>query len=145
MALKFCLDEQAAKALRNEAALLDRVAHHGRHPGLVALHQTYLSATPPCLEYEYVNGGDLTELMRERPGGMCADEAARLMLQVAKAVAFAHQRGIVHRDLKPANILVERLADGSTRLKVADFGIGGLASDWHWPRRADASRPGSRT
>ena len=51
------------------------------------------------------------------------------MLQVAKAVAFAHQRGIVHRDLKPANILVERLADGSTRLKVADFGIGGLASD----------------
>jgi serine/threonine protein kinase len=130
VALKFCLDEQAARALANEAELLDRVARHGRHPGLVALHQTYLSARPPCLEYEYVAGGDLAELVRERhaAGGMRPEEAARLMLQVARAVAFAHERGIVHRDLKPANILVARTAEGGQRLKVADFGIGGVVS-----------------
>jgi serine/threonine protein kinase len=128
--LKFCLDEQAAKALRNEAALLDRVAQHGNHPGLVALHQTYLSAVPPCLEYEYVAGGDLGELVRERhaAGGLRPEEVARLMLQTAQAVAFAHERGIVHRDLKPANILVARTAEGGLRLKVADFGIGGVVS-----------------
>lgn len=59
VALKFCLDGSAAPALRNEAGVLDRVMQHGRHPGIVATLQTYLSADPPCLEYEYVEGGDL--------------------------------------------------------------------------------------
>jgi hypothetical protein len=31
----------------------------GTHPGIVQLVNTYLSADPPCLEYEYVEGGDL--------------------------------------------------------------------------------------
>ena len=39
-----------------------------------------------------------------------------------------HERGIIHRDLKPANILIERTADSGLRLKVADFGIGGIAA-----------------
>src|SRR5437660_61495 len=37
VALKFCLDPQAAAVLRNEAALLGRVMHQGRHPGIVRL------------------------------------------------------------------------------------------------------------
>lgn len=56
VALKFCLDESAVKALRNEAGLLDRVMQHGRHPGIVPLHNTYLSAQTPCLEYEFIEG-----------------------------------------------------------------------------------------
>jgi hypothetical protein len=143
VALKFCLDEQAAKALRNEAALLDRVARHGRHPGLVTLHQTYLSATPPCLEYEYVAGGDLAGLIREWHAAdpIKPNEAARLMLQIARAVAFAHQRGIVHRDLKPANILVAPAAEGGLRLKVADFGIGGLVAGQALARAGGRAHP----
>jgi serine/threonine protein kinase len=58
-ALKFCLDVAAAKVLRNEAAILNRVMNEGKHPGIVELHQTYLSAETPCLEYEYVEGGTL--------------------------------------------------------------------------------------
>src|SRR5205823_751819 len=54
VALKFCLDSAAAKALRNEAALLRRVTSQGQQPGIVRLRNTYLSAEPPCLEYEYV-------------------------------------------------------------------------------------------
>lgn len=65
VALKFCLDEQSARSLRREASLLDRVMHSGRHPGIVELLHTYLSADPPCLEYEYVAGGDLSGLIRE--------------------------------------------------------------------------------
>src|SRR5205085_3650425 len=57
VALKFCLDSTAAATLRHEAAMLDRVMKLGKEPGIVRLQHTYLSANPPCLEYEYVAGG----------------------------------------------------------------------------------------
>src|SRR5262249_9310839 len=82
VALKFCLDPEARdRLLRHEAAVLDQVMRHGKHPGLVALRHTYLSADPPCLEYEYVTGGDLAGLIREwhrppaRPGPALSEQA----------------------------------------------------------------------
>ncbi len=53
-----------------------------------------------------------------------------LIGQLAEIVGFAHRLSppIVHRDLKTANILVSQLADGTLQLKVADFGIGGIAA-----------------
>jgi tetratricopeptide (TPR) repeat protein len=133
VALKFCLDEQAARLLRHEAAVLDRVMRQGRHDGIVPLQHTYLSAQTPCLEYEFISGGDLAGLIVEwhrcgtRP---TAEEVARIVADLAETVGFAHRLTppIVHRDLKPANILRVAADDGSVKLKVADFGIGGVAS-----------------
>jgi formylglycine-generating enzyme required for sulfatase activity len=132
VALKFCLDATAATALRNEARLLDRVMQHGSRPGIVPLLQTYLRADPPCLEYEYVEGGDLTGLVQEQltEGGASPEFAAKTISQLARTIAFAHRLDppIVHRDLKPANILVQRRPDGGVDLLIADFGIGGIAA-----------------
>src|SRR5262249_45312731 len=116
-ALKFCLDAEAAEALRNEVDVLDRVMAVSTHPGIVDLKQTYLSASPPCLEFEYVEGGDLAGLIEEwhssetRP---TPEQTARILSYLADAVAHAHRAlpPIVHRDLKPANVLVRRTADG---------------------------------
>jgi serine/threonine protein kinase/lipoprotein NlpI len=132
-ALKFCLDHTAAQYLRNEAAVLDRVMRQGRHPGIVTLQHTYLSSETPCLEYEFVSGGDLAGLIQEwhrSPNRPTPIEISRVLHQLAFIVGFAHEQDppIVHRDLKPANVLVQGGPGGLVQLKVADFGIGGVAT-----------------
>jgi hypothetical protein len=130
VALKFCLDPAAQdRLLHHEAAVVERVLRHGKHPGIVELRQAYLDNDPPCLEYEYVAGGDLAGLVQERQGGLPPDNALGIVQRLAEIVAFAHQQQppIVHRDLKPANILVQRTPAGKVRFKIADFGIGGVA------------------
>jgi serine/threonine protein kinase len=132
VALKFCLDPAAGRQLRREASLLDQVMREGRHPGIVELRNTYLKSDTPCLEFEYIEGGELSGLIREwqaQDGGPSPDQAARVVLRIAEIMAYAHGLNppIVHRDLKPANILIEPGEDGG-RFKVADFGIGGLAA-----------------
>jgi serine/threonine protein kinase len=128
VALKFCLDDQAAKALRNEAGVLDQVMQHGRHEGIVQLRQAYLQASPPCLEYEYIAGGDLAGLIQEfhQKGRPSAGVAGKIMRRLAEIIGSVHQQKppIVHRDLKPANILVQKSPAGKFLFKVADFGIG---------------------
>ncbi len=118
-------------ALRNEAGVLDQVMAHGRHPGIVPLLHTYLGADPPCLEYEYVEGGDLAGLIREmhERGEGTPEKVNRFFLRLAEIVAAAHGANppVVHDDLKPSNVLIQRLPDGIYDLKVTDYGIGGLA------------------
>jgi formylglycine-generating enzyme required for sulfatase activity len=133
VAFKFCLDPTAAQWLRHEAMLLGRVISQGRHPGIVALLDTYLNIDPPCLKYEYVPGGDLCGLIaqwRDVPPGQRLADALRMMHELADIVAHAHRLDppIVHRDLKPANILMQPAAGGACRPRVADFGIGGVAA-----------------
>jgi serine/threonine protein kinase len=131
VALKFCLDKAAAESLRHEASVLDRVMHHGSHRGIVPLLQTYLGAATPCLEYELVEGGDLSGLIQEMASRSSPPRiACNLILNLSRTVAFFHRLSppLVHRDLKPANILVQRQKDGAFLLRLADFGIGGAAT-----------------
>ena len=67
----------------------------------------------------YVDGESLgVRLARE--GGWPVDRAARVLRDVADALAYAHARGVIHRDIKPDNILIDR---ASGRPMVTDFGI----------------------
>ncbi|MHB1425325.1 MAG: SUMF1/EgtB/PvdO family nonheme iron enzyme [Gemmataceae bacterium] len=130
VALKFCLDAAAReRLLRHEAAVLNQVMRQGKHEGIVPLLHTYLNADPPCLAYEFVEGGDLSGFIQERRGGMSAEQAGRVIQCLAEIVGFAHRLcpPIVHRDLKPTNILLSWRSDGEPAPRITDFGIGGLA------------------
>jgi serine/threonine protein kinase len=130
-AIKFCLDRSLVEVLRKEKDNLERLIEAGGKtwsPWIVRLYGYDLEHETPYLVYEYVAGGDLVQWLAQRRArtgkGLTPDEVLALIEQVVEALAFAHQRGIVHRDLKPANVLVE---DEQGKIKLADFGIGGVA------------------
>jgi len=91
------------------------------HPHIARLYDAGTDAQGrPFLALEYVEGQPIDVYCRER--ALNTKARLTLLLQVARAVAFAHSRLVVHRDLKPANILVT--AGGQVRL--LDFGIAKL-------------------
>jgi serine/threonine protein kinase len=76
-----------------------------KHPQIVQLYEVGEHAGQPYCVLEYVAGGSLLDILQGKP--QPADNAARLVQQLAVAVQHAHERGVIHRDLKPANILLE--------------------------------------
>jgi serine/threonine-protein kinase len=73
----------------------------------------------PYLVMPYITGGTLKDQLG-RP--MPWQDAAKILLSVARGLAYAHQRGIVHRDVKPSNILITESGDPL----LTDFGIAKL-------------------
>ncbi|MFN0247977.1 MAG: serine/threonine-protein kinase [Kofleriaceae bacterium] len=103
------LDERFRQEARAIASLT--------HPSVVVVFDIGLDADPPYLVMERVAGPSLKE--RLASGALPEPEVRVLGIQIARALAAAHERGIVHRDVKPANIL----AAGEQSWKLADFGV----------------------
>jgi serine/threonine-protein kinase len=86
----------------------------------------------PFLVMELLNGNDLEKQIETR-GAMPPQEVIHYLSQAARALDKSHAMSIVHRDLKPENLFVHQREDGSTILKILDFGIskvvGGEAAD----------------
>ena len=92
------------------------------HPNIQKLYALFEEHHVPFLVLEYIPGRTLRKEMRDesrqgRP--LSPDETVTFGLQIARALAYAHEHHVVHRDLKPENILVT--PEGQA--KVMDFGI----------------------
>jgi serine/threonine-protein kinase len=86
----------------------------------------------PFMVMEFLEGLDLSQLLEKR-GALPVEEAVDYVLQGLEAIAQAHALGIVHRDLKPANLFLHTRTDGSTIVKVLDFGIAKAANPFGDP------------
>ncbi len=106
---RFIREAQAAVKLKSE--YVARVSDVG----------TFENGTP-YMVMEYLEGHDLGELLKQR-GVLPVQWAVELMLQTAEALCEAHSLGIVHRDVKPSNLFVTWRPDGTSLIKVLDFGI----------------------
>ena len=100
-----------------EARALSRL----RHPGIVQLFDAGTDDHDGYLVLELVEGRTLSDLLRDGPLG--PQHVERIGVQLAGALAHAHELGVVHRDVSPTNVLVHD--DGTVRL--TDFGIARMA------------------
>jgi formylglycine-generating enzyme required for sulfatase activity/tRNA A-37 threonylcarbamoyl transferase component Bud32 len=109
------LSATAQERFRREAETIAQLSH----PHIVPLHFTGNAQDVFYLAMAYVDGESLADRIA-RDGRLAAEEAARIVREVASALDFAHRRGVVHRDIKPHNVLLER---ETGRSLVSDFGI----------------------
>jgi eukaryotic-like serine/threonine-protein kinase len=114
-------DRDVAARFRAEAELAARF----QHPNIVQVYEVGEHEGVGYLALEFVPGGSLHEKLAGLPHP--AQESARLLEVLARAVHYAHQRGIVHRDLKPANVVLTE--DGVP--KITDFGLAKLQESSH--------------
>jgi eukaryotic-like serine/threonine-protein kinase len=118
VALKVLADGSLASATARARMLREaRNASALNHPNIATIYEVGEDGGQIYIAMELVEGRPLNEVIQR--DGMAAQAVTRYALQIASALAHAHERGIVHRDLKPANVVVT--ADG--HVKVLDFGL----------------------
>lgn len=94
-----------------------RTAANLRHSHIVAVHEISEENGLPYIVTDFIDGSTLAD--SQLRSQLSARGAAKLVVQVAEALAAAHARQIVHRDIKPGNILIDRAGEPH----VTDFGL----------------------
>jgi eukaryotic-like serine/threonine-protein kinase len=107
-------DEEYVERFRREARSVAQLSH----PHIVTVIDRGEDNGQQYIVFEYIDGENLKQLV-ERAGPLPTRRAVELALEIADALAFAHEHGLVHRDVKPQNVLIT--PDGDA--KVTDFGI----------------------
>ena len=117
--MRFTGDAERLKRFEQEAHAVVGL----NHPNILTVYEIGEDHSTHYIASELIEGETLRQrLMR---GRIEVGEAVDVAIQVANALAAAHQAGIVHRDIKPENIMLR--PDGY--VKVLDFGIAKLAEE----------------
>jgi eukaryotic-like serine/threonine-protein kinase len=107
-------DEEYVERFRREARSVAQLSH----PHIVTVIDRGEDDGQQFIVFEYIDGENLKQLLM-RTGPLPTRRALELAVEIADALAFAHEHGLIHRDVKPQNVLVS--PDGDA--KVTDFGI----------------------
>ena len=103
---------------RAEATAAARLSHASILPVFAVGDTSREEGGVPWFAMEFVEGHDLSEIVREK-GPLPPKEAARILRDAALALDHAHGQGVIHRDVKPSNLMLR--SDG--RVAVTDFGL----------------------
>jgi len=113
---EFTKNEERLRRFQQEA----RAASSLNHPNILTIHEIGQDDSLHFMATEYVEGETLRHHISREP--LTLGQELDVAIQVAGALAAAHQAGIVHRDIKPENIMLRN--DGY--VKVLDFGLAKL-------------------
>jgi serine/threonine-protein kinase len=105
--------EAIAARLSREAMAAARLSHRG----IVTVYDVGRVESAPYVVMEYVTGRTLSEVLEAGP--LPPAKAAQVLLEVCRALEYAHAQGVVHRDIKSSNIMV----DARWNTKLTDFGV----------------------
>jgi serine/threonine-protein kinase len=111
--------EDAVRLLRREAKVLSRLDHDNI---VRVLDEGETLKGEPFVALDLVRAQTLDLLLVANGRKLPVLRACNIVLQVADALAHAHERGVVHRDIKPGNVMV-RTNDGIDKVMLFDFGI----------------------
>jgi serine/threonine protein kinase len=100
------------------------------HPNVCTIYEVGEESDWPFIAMEYIDGRTLCDVIAAAP--LPIEDSVRYGIEIADALAHAHDRGVIHRDLKAANVIVS----SSGHLKIVDFGLA---------RRANAAESQSVT
>lgn len=114
----------SADAVKNRR-LIERFKKEARavarlkHPNIVRAYEAGKINRIRYLVMEYVEGENMLARVK-RKGPLPVDECIRSVLEAARGLDYAHQKGVIHRDIKPSNLLRDKL---TARVKVLDMGL----------------------
>src|SRR5437899_12626314 len=112
-------DKEFVERFQREA----RTSAKLEHPGIIPIYRVGKSGRVIYFVMKFLRGKPLSSVLAAR-GSLPPAEIRQVLVQVARALAYAHKSGIVHRDIKPDNIMF----DEHGLAVVTDFGIAKAAS-----------------
>ncbi|WP_334131477.1 serine/threonine-protein kinase, partial [Silanimonas lenta] len=116
--------KELSPALAHDHNLVERFLREARSmaalndPHIIQVYFIGQAEGQPFFAMEFVEGESLSQLIK-REGRLPTADVLKILLQTARGLQTAHERGVIHRDIKPANLML----DLRGRVKIADFGI----------------------
>ena len=106
-------DAEVAERFVREAKAASRL----QHPAIVTIYHVGTNADTRYIVMEYVDGMSLKRAIGGRP--MSVNQLCNIAIQLADALALAHEKHVVHRDLKAENVMLT----SRMQAKILDFGL----------------------
>ncbi len=116
-----------------------RIAGNLSHPNIATIFDAGESYDIHYFVMEFVDGISLKTIIQDKIQIPLISKV-KMLIQVASALHYAHQRGVIHRDIKPANVMLvtdEHTKGKENQAKIMDFGIAMLSSSKSAIHRSD--------
>ncbi|MFN3192200.1 MAG: serine/threonine-protein kinase [Aureliella sp.] len=117
------ISENRPDSFENKQRFLAEAEANARleHKGIVPVYEVGEYQGHPYFSMQCIVGQTLSERLKSGP--VPQRQAAKIMIEVCRAIGFAHSQGVLHRDIKPSNILI----DENDQVRIMDFGLAKFA------------------
>lgn len=110
-----------------------------RHRNIVAIYDVRSLNDLIYIVMELIEGETLLQMIQRSGSRLAVREAVRIVYQLARALAHAHEKGIIHRDVKPSNVMMTQEGEA----KLIDFGLAKNLHDLNLGITADGETLGT--